>query len=82
MHKHRLHGVIVGGIFAALITWIAGSDAVAEGGFALLASVVFGLSAGLCIGGLIAVNFFLLAGEKEHPIAKPTDTPVELRHAA
>jgi hypothetical protein len=26
MHKHRLHGVIVGGIFAALITWVAGSD--------------------------------------------------------
>ena len=82
MHKHRLHGVIVGGIFAALITGVAGSDTVAEGGFALLASVVFGLSACLCIGGLIAANFFLLAGEEEHTAVKPTATPVELRHAA
>lgn len=82
MHKHRLHGVIVGGIFAALITWVAGSDTVAEGGFALSASLVFGLSAGLCIGALIAANFFLLAGEEEHTAVKPTATPVEFRHAA
>lgn len=82
MHKHRLYGVIVGGIFAASITWVAGADAVAEGGFALLASVVFGLSAGLCIGGLIAANFFLRADEEEHRAVKPTGTPVEMRRAA
>jgi hypothetical protein len=32
MHKHRLHGVIVGGIFAASITWVAGADTLTEGG--------------------------------------------------
>jgi MFS family permease len=68
MNKHLLQGLIVGGIFAAVITWIAASDAIAEGlGLALLASVVFGLAAGLCIGGLIAANFAMLdLEEKEH----------------
>ena len=74
--------MIVGGIFAALITLVAGSDTLAEGGFALLASVVFGLSAGLCIGGLIAANFFVLADEEERKAVQPTATPLELRHAA
>jgi len=82
MNKHRLHGVIVGGIFAALIIWVAGSDALAEGGFALLASLVFGLSAGICIGSLIAANFFLLAAEEEHRAVEPTETVTELRSAA
>jgi hypothetical protein len=82
MHKHRLHGVIVGGIFAALITWVAASDTIAEGGFVLLASVVFGLSAGLCIGGLMAANFFLLAGEEEHKAAAPAEPQIEIRRAA
>ena len=82
MHKHRLHGVIVGALFATAITWVAAADALAEGGFALLASVVFGLSAGLCIGSLVAANFFLLAREEEHAVDKPTETVVELRPAA
>jgi uncharacterized membrane protein len=82
MHKHRLHGVIVGAIFAASITWVAAADTLAEGGFALLASVVFGLSAGVCIGGLIAANFLLLAREEEHTAVEPTETVVELRPAA
>ena len=65
MNKHLIHGLIVGGIFAAIITGIAASDAVTEGlGLALLASVVFGLAAGLCIGGLIAANFAMLAEEE------------------
>jgi hypothetical protein len=66
--KHLLQGLIVGGVFAALITWIGASDALAEGfGWALVASVVFGLAAGLCIGGLIAANFAMLdLEEKEH----------------
>ena len=33
MHKHRLDGAIVGGIFAASITWVAGADTLTEGGF-------------------------------------------------
>lgn len=77
MNKHLLQGLIVGGIFAAVITWVAASDALAEGfGLALLASVVFGLAAGLCIGGLIAANFAMLAHEE-----KEQQEAVAHRHA-
>ena len=72
MNRHMLAGLVVGGIFAALITGIGGYDAFEEGGFALLASAVFGLAAGLCIGGLIAANFAMLAveeKEKEETVA-------------
>jgi MFS family permease len=66
MNRHLIQGLFCGGIFTAAITWIAASDAIAEGGFALLASAVFGLAAGLCIGGLIAANFAMLTvDEKE-----------------
>jgi hypothetical protein len=64
MNKYLGTGLVVGGVFAALITWIAASDTFAAGGLALLASVVFGLAAGLCIGGLIAANFAMLAWEE------------------
>lgn len=64
MNKHLATGIFVGGIFTVLITWIAASDAFAEGGLALLASAVFGLAAGLCIGALIAANFAMLASEQ------------------
>jgi hypothetical protein len=47
-----------------------------------LASLVFGLSAGLCIGTLVAANFFLLAYEEEHRPAEPAETVIELRPAA
>jgi hypothetical protein len=63
--KHVAMGVFVGGIFAAIITSIAALDGFAAGGFVLLASVVFGLAAGLCIGGLIAANFTMLAVEEK-----------------
>jgi hypothetical protein len=63
--KHVAMGVFVGGIFAAIITSIAALDGFAAGGFVLLASVVFGLAAGLCIGGLIAANFAMLAVEEK-----------------
>jgi hypothetical protein len=67
MNRYLATGIFVGGIFSALITWIAASDAFAEGGLALLASAVFGLAAGLCIGALIAANFAMLAWEQsEH----------------
>ena len=75
MNRHLFHGVIVGGLFTAIITGVAASDAIAEGGLALLASVVFGLAAGLCIGGLVAANFAMLATEekkaKEASAARP-----------
>ena len=71
MNKHLIHGIAVGGLFTAMITWIAAADAITEGGFALLASVVFGLAAGLCIGGLIAVNFAMLITEKEQAKEAP-----------
>jgi len=70
MNRHLIHGIIVGGLFALPITWIAVSDALAAGNFLeILASAVFGLAAGLCIGGLIAANFAMLAlEEKEHEV--------------
>jgi Na+/glutamate symporter len=65
MNKHIFQGLVCGGIFASIITWVAVSDAIAEGGLALLASAVFGLTAGLCIGGLIAANFVMVMAEEE-----------------
>jgi hypothetical protein len=65
MNKHIFQGLVCGGIFASIITWVAVSDAIAEGGLALLASAVFGLTAGLCIGGLIAANFVMVVAEEE-----------------
>lgn len=67
MNKHLVQGIVVGAAFAAPITWIAAADSFAEGGFALVASIVFGLAAGICVGALIAANFAMLAiEEKEH----------------
>ena len=63
MNRHLAASLLVGGIFAVAITWVAAYEALAEGGFALLASAVFGLAAGLCIGGLIAANFAMLTLE-------------------
>jgi hypothetical protein len=68
-------------IFAAAIAWVAAADTFAEGGLALLASIIFGLSAGICIGGLIAANFALLA-VTENQRAKAPKSEVELRRAA
>lgn len=65
MNKHIFQGLVCGGIFASVITWVAVSEAITEGGFALLASAVFGLTAGLCIGGLIATNFVMMAVEEK-----------------
>ena len=79
MNKHIFQGLVCGGIFASIITWVAASDAITEGGFALLASAVFGLAAGLCIGGLIAANFAMLAVEekekKEAVAHRPAKAP-------
>jgi hypothetical protein len=82
MNKHLLQGLVCGGTFAAIITWVAASDTMTEGGFALLASVVFGLAAGLCIGGLIAANFALLAIEEKEAKEAVAHQPAEARAAA
>jgi hypothetical protein len=76
MNKHLIHGLIVGALFAVIITWVAALDAVEVGGLALLASVVFGLAAGLCIGVLIAAHFAMLAAEE-----KQEQQAVAHRHA-
>jgi hypothetical protein len=70
MNRNLIHGIIVGGLFALPITWIAASDALAAGSYLeILASTVFGLAAGLYIGALIAANFAMLAlEEKEHAV--------------
>jgi hypothetical protein len=80
MNKHLLQGLVSGGIFAAVMTWVAVSDAITEGGFALLASAIFSLAAGLCIGGLIATNFALLAIEEKKEAV--VHRPAEVRAAA
>jgi hypothetical protein len=41
------------------------SGAITVGGSALLTSAVFGLPAGLCIGGLIEANFVMMAVEEK-----------------
>ena len=71
MNKYLFEGLVCGGIFASVITWVAASDAIAVGGFALLASAVFGLAAGLCIGGLIAANFAMFAVEEKEWLNPP-----------
>jgi len=82
MSKHLIRGLLVGGVFTAIITWVAASDTITDGGFALLASVVFGLSAGLCIGGLIAANFAMLAVDEQLHQTASHAPHAELREAA
>jgi len=79
MSKHLIQGIIVGAVFAASITWVATLDAFEAGGFALLASLVFGLAAGLCIGGLIAANFAMLAVEESEQRAAIAQRPAHAR---
>jgi len=68
MNRHLLQGIVVGALFALPVTWIAASDALAAGSFPeILASAVFGLAAGLCVGGLIAGTFAMLAFEEHEP---------------
>jgi hypothetical protein len=71
MKRHNLLGIFIGGIFALVITIIAAFHAFAAGGLILLATIVAGLAAGICIGALIAANFAMLGAkefeEKEVP---------------
>ena len=82
MDKHTGMGVFVGGIFAAIIAAIASLDGLAAGGFVLLASVVFGLAAGLCIGGLIVANFAMLGKEEKEKKDVPVASKIAARAAA
>lgn len=82
MDKHTGMGVFVGGIFAAIIAAIASLDGLAAGGFVLLASVVFGLAAGLCIGGLIVANFAMLGKEENEKKDVPAARKIAARAAA
>jgi len=82
MNRHLVRGLVCGGIFAAVITWVASLDAITEGGFGLLASAVFGLAAGLCIGGLIAANFAMLAVEEKESKEAVAHKATETRAAA
>lgn len=82
MNKHIFQGLVCGGIFASVITWVAVSEAITEGGFALLASAVFGLTAGLCIGGLIAANFVMMAIEEKEKSEAVVHRAAEARATA
>jgi hypothetical protein len=62
--KTTVMGYLVGGMFTAVIAAIPTLDAFSAGGLVLLASAVAALAAGLCIGGLIAANFAMLAKEE------------------
>jgi hypothetical protein len=56
----------VGLLFTAPITWIAASDALAEGdALTILPCSLLGLAAGVCIGALIAANFAMLEIEEQ-----------------
>jgi hypothetical protein len=78
MKQRLLLGIIVGTLFAVPITWIAASEAIAEGTMLeILATTVFGLAAGLCIGALIAANFAMLDLEQEETEHAPARLPVE-----
>jgi hypothetical protein len=78
MKQRLLLGIIVGALFAVPITWIAASEAIAEGTMLeILATTVFGLAAGLCIGALIAANFAMLDLEQEEKEHAPARRPVE-----
>jgi hypothetical protein len=72
MNRHLFQGIIVGALFALPITWIAASDALADGdAVTVLPCALFGLAAGLCIGALIAANFAMFElEEKEHAPAR------------
>ena len=82
MNKHVFQGLVCGGIFASVITWVAVSEAITEGGFALLASAVFGLTAGLCIGALIAANFVMMAIEEKEKSEALVHRAIEARATA
>lgn len=82
MDKHTGTGVFVGGIFAAIIAAIASLHGLAAGGLVLLASVVFGLAAGLCIGALIAANFAMLGKEEKQKKDVLAHSPSIARAAA
>jgi hypothetical protein len=74
--------LVSGGTFAAVITWVAASDAITESGFALLASTIFGLAASVCIGGLIAANFALLTIEEKEMKEAVAHRPAEAHATA
>jgi len=78
MNRHLVQGIVVGALFAIPIAWIASLDAIAEGDvLAILATAVFGLAAGICIGGLIAANFAMLAFEEKAHEASTAHRPIE-----
>jgi hypothetical protein len=80
--KTTMMGYLVGAIFTIVIAAVAALDAFAAGGLVLLASVVAGLGAGLCIGGLIAANFALLAMEEKEKEEVVGHSPSAARAAA
>lgn len=78
MKRHLIQGIIVGTLFALPITWIAALDAWADGThLEILSTTVFGLAAGLCIGGLIVANFAMLDLEDEEKAQAPARRPIE-----
>jgi hypothetical protein len=74
MSKLPVAGVIIGFVFTIVIVAGAAVSALPEGGTVLLAAVVDGLLAGICIGVLIGANFALAAveqAETKHQAQEP-----------
>ena len=63
MSKPVFLGLAVGAVFGLAIVYGAAAMAFDAGGFVLIAALVDGLLAALCIAGLIAANFALIAHE-------------------
>ena len=80
--KTTMMGYLVGGMFTAVIAAIPTLDAFSAGGLVLLASAVAGLVAGLCIGGLIAAKFAMVATEEKEKEEVVARSPSVSRAAA
>ena len=69
MNRHLFQGIIAGLLFAIPITWIAAADAIAEGSaVTIVPTLLFGLTAGVIAGALIAANFAMLDLEEKEQV--------------
>jgi hypothetical protein len=82
MSKFPVAGIITGVVFTVVIVAGAAISALPEGGTVLLAAVVDGLLAGICIGALIGANFALAAIEQAETKQQAGERGSEIAAAA
>ncbi len=73
-------GIVVGVVYAVLITWGAFYQALSDTGLMLLATVTLGLGAGLISGGLLFALIAMCPSDKERAAA--AQHPQDYRAAA